>query len=168
VLARRYGFDLAAVVSASHNPYHDNGIKFFSGDGMKLTDEAEAEIEARLEDGGAARVGRVHHLEGALDDYVRELARAARDGELVRVDDAARTIESEQDRNVGNAERRQLRRAAFDRGTDLRRVGDPIGGDVRDDTGRLVVILVFAGVFLGWCIFLLMASGLARAVRRGR
>ena len=33
ILARRYGLDLAAVVSASHNPYRDNGIKFFSADG---------------------------------------------------------------------------------------------------------------------------------------
>jgi phosphoglucosamine mutase len=73
VLSRRYGFDLAAVVSASHNPFRDNGIKFFSGDGMKLTDEAEAEIEARLEEAGRSQVGRVHRLEGALDDYVREL-----------------------------------------------------------------------------------------------
>ena len=35
ILARRYGLDLAAVVSASHNPYRDNGIKFFSADGSQ-------------------------------------------------------------------------------------------------------------------------------------
>src|SRR5690606_25336017 len=46
VLTRLYGFDLAAVVSASHNPFHDNGIKFFSAAGMKLDDAAEARIEA--------------------------------------------------------------------------------------------------------------------------
>ena len=50
---RRYGFDLAAVVSASHNPYQDNGIKFFGPEGMKLGDDQEAEIESRL--GGAER-----------------------------------------------------------------------------------------------------------------
>ena len=39
---RRHGFDLGAVVSASHNPWRDNGIKFFGRDGRKLDDEAEA------------------------------------------------------------------------------------------------------------------------------
>ena len=39
LLVRRYGFDLAAVVSASHNPYRDNGIKFFGPDGTKISDE---------------------------------------------------------------------------------------------------------------------------------
>jgi len=38
LLIRRYQFDLAAVISASHNPYQDNGIKFFAGDGYKLCD----------------------------------------------------------------------------------------------------------------------------------
>ena len=46
ILVRKLGFDLAAVVSASHNPYRDNGIKFFSAAGTKLDDEAEARIEA--------------------------------------------------------------------------------------------------------------------------
>src|SRR5579872_7281265 len=39
LLIERYGFDLAAVLSASHNPYQDNGIKFFGSDGFKLSDE---------------------------------------------------------------------------------------------------------------------------------
>src|SRR5215218_10015579 len=43
LLVRRYGFDLAAVVSASHNPYRDNGIKFFGPEGTKLDDVQEAE-----------------------------------------------------------------------------------------------------------------------------
>jgi phosphoglucosamine mutase len=46
VLVRRHNLDLGAVVSASHNPWSDNGIKFFSTYGVKLDDEAEAEIEA--------------------------------------------------------------------------------------------------------------------------
>ena len=49
LLIGRYGFDLAAVLSASHNPYQDNGIKFFAGDGYKLSDEAELAIERELE-----------------------------------------------------------------------------------------------------------------------
>jgi phosphoglucosamine mutase len=72
VLVRRYGFDLAAVVSASHNPYQDNGIKFFGPEGMKVTDEQEAEIERRLEE-PSARIGRLRELHGAGGDYLREL-----------------------------------------------------------------------------------------------
>jgi phosphoglucosamine mutase len=48
LLIARYGFDLAVVLSASHNPYHDNGIKFFAADGFKLSDAAEEAIEAEL------------------------------------------------------------------------------------------------------------------------
>jgi phosphoglucosamine mutase len=72
VLVRRYGFDLAAVVSASHNPYEDNGIKFFGPGGTKIDDEQEVEIE-RLLDEPAGRIGRVRELHGAAGDYVREL-----------------------------------------------------------------------------------------------
>ena len=49
LLIARYGFDLAAVLSASHNPYQDNGIKFFGGDGYKLSDDTELQIERELE-----------------------------------------------------------------------------------------------------------------------
>ncbi len=49
LLIARYGFDLAAVISASHNPYQDNGIKFFGADGFKLSDETELEIERELQ-----------------------------------------------------------------------------------------------------------------------
>jgi phosphoglucosamine mutase len=54
IAVRDGGYSLAAVISASHNPWTDNGIKFFGPDGHKLTDDQEAEIEARL---GAAPAG---------------------------------------------------------------------------------------------------------------
>jgi phosphoglucosamine mutase len=94
LLMARYGFDLAAVLSASHNPYRDNGIKFFGGDGHKLSDATELEIERELERageragagapasaqtggaGGAGSVpaiGRIRELRGAEEDYLREL-----------------------------------------------------------------------------------------------
>jgi phosphoglucosamine mutase len=74
LLIRRYGFDLAAVVSASHNPYADNGIKFFGPDGMKLSDEEEARVEAVLsEPRQPPAPGRVRELHGAGGDYLREL-----------------------------------------------------------------------------------------------
>jgi phosphoglucosamine mutase len=74
LLVRRYGFDLAAVVSASHNPYRDNGIKFFGPEGTKLSDEHEAEIERVLGGPAPAPVpGRVRELHGTGGDYLREL-----------------------------------------------------------------------------------------------
>ena len=73
VLVRRYGFDLAAVVSASHNPYEDNGIKFFGPEGTKLGDEEEAAIESLLDERRCGRMGRVRELHGAPGDYLREL-----------------------------------------------------------------------------------------------
>ncbi len=78
VLARRHGLDLAAVVSASHNPFGDNGIKFFSGDGYKLDDETEVRIEELLDGAAAAgaRFGRVRELNGGLGDYLRALEEA--------------------------------------------------------------------------------------------
>jgi phosphoglucosamine mutase len=81
ILVRRLGLDMAAVVSASHNPYRDNGIKFFSGAGTKLPDEVEARIEALMEGDGppaAEHPGRIEELNGGEDDYVRELAAAFR------------------------------------------------------------------------------------------
>ena len=88
LLIGRYGFDLAVVISASHNPYGDNGIKFFAGDGYKLSDDAEGRIEEAIEAHGAGApaaaaapsagatergVGRVRELRGAPEDYLREL-----------------------------------------------------------------------------------------------
>jgi phosphoglucosamine mutase len=74
LLLGRYGFDLAVVLSASHNPYQDNGIKFFGGDGFKLSDAVELEIEGMLAATQAsARIGRVRRFHGALEDYLRAL-----------------------------------------------------------------------------------------------
>eukprot|EP01031_Cornospumella_fuschlensis_P013860 gene13860-16937_t len=47
-LTRSMRADLGVMISASHNPHHDNGIKFFGPDGFKLSDEAEMEIEAMV------------------------------------------------------------------------------------------------------------------------
>jgi phosphoglucosamine mutase len=75
MLVRRHGLQMAAVISASHNPYEDNGIKFFGADGFKLDDETEHEIEDALGRPIPApeQIGRVHPLYGALEDYLREL-----------------------------------------------------------------------------------------------
>ncbi len=91
LLVGRYGFDLAVVLSASHNPYRDNGIKFFAGDGYKLSDESELAIERELESladagGGAPAIGRIRELRGAPEDYLRELHTRFRQLDLHGVD----------------------------------------------------------------------------------
>jgi phosphoglucosamine mutase len=93
LLLRRYGLDLAAVISASHNPYRDNGIKFFAADGFKLSDEDELAIEARLEELGRgaaaarpARIGRVRALHGTQEDYLRALHERFADLDLAGLD----------------------------------------------------------------------------------
>ena len=75
LLVRRRGLHLAAVISASHNPYEDNGIKLFGSDGFKLHDDAEHQIEADLDKPipETAEIGRVRPLRGALDDYIGQL-----------------------------------------------------------------------------------------------
>src|SRR5207245_7579821 len=69
--------DAGAVISASHNPYQDNGIKFFWRDGFKLPDETEAKIEdlissGRMEDllPTATKIGRAVRLEDARGRYI--------------------------------------------------------------------------------------------------
>jgi len=75
LLLGQYDFDLAAVVSASHNPFADNGIKFFAGDGFKLSDDHEDAIEERLRAHAVpcTTIGRVRALHGTQEDYLRAL-----------------------------------------------------------------------------------------------
>jgi phosphoglucosamine mutase len=76
LLIDRYDLDLAVVISASHNPYRDNGIKFFAGDGYKLSDDSELAIERRLDEligASSTSIGRIRQLRGAGEDYLREL-----------------------------------------------------------------------------------------------
>src|SRR5204863_3830552 len=77
------GFDLAAVVTASHNPYRDNGIKFFGPKGTKLLADEEAQIERLVEmPAPPPPPGRVRELHGAGGDYLRELELGFRDLDL--------------------------------------------------------------------------------------
>jgi len=66
------GLDLAAVISASHNPPEYNGVKFFDRDGRKLTDAVEEEIEALL-DGPAPGGGEIDRVEVAEDSYLEHV-----------------------------------------------------------------------------------------------
>jgi phosphoglucosamine mutase len=73
-LTRALRLEAGVVISASHNPYPDNGIKFFSGDGFKLADAVEAAIEQRLAQpmgcNSAAKLGRARRVDDAQGRYV--------------------------------------------------------------------------------------------------
>lgn len=78
-LARKMNADAGIVISASHNPMRDNGIKFFAGDGYKLPDEIEAEIETHIEEferlpyPEGAGVGRMYRAHELAEDYLSYL-----------------------------------------------------------------------------------------------
>ena len=76
-LVSRENFAAGVVISASHNPYHDNGVKLISSNGMKFPDAVEAEIESLILSPGAASVGpravRLEDNEAIDDDYLAGL-----------------------------------------------------------------------------------------------
>ena len=69
--------DVGIMISASHNPHHDNGIKFFGPDGFKLSDEAEAEIEALvasdIEPAKAQNIGRAKRIDDGRFRYAERV-----------------------------------------------------------------------------------------------
>ena len=74
MLTRSMRADLGVMISASHNAYHDNGIKLFGPDGYKLSDDAEAAIEALIEAGpnlaAPREIGRARKIEDARGRYI--------------------------------------------------------------------------------------------------
>ncbi len=76
MLTRSMRADLGVMISASHNPFEDNGIKLFGPDGYKLSDEAEARIEALIEEdlsdrlAGPNDLGRAKRIDGMRDRYI--------------------------------------------------------------------------------------------------
>lgn len=76
MLTRSLRADLGVMISASHNPYEDNGIKFFDPDGYKLSDETEQEIEQLIDIDSSAllaeagKIGRATRVESAQERYI--------------------------------------------------------------------------------------------------
>lgn len=86
MLTRSLRADLGVVISASHNPYQDNGIKLFGADGYKLSDAVELEIERKLAEGfdkdraAAGDLGKASRLEDAAGRYVEYVKQTLSDG----------------------------------------------------------------------------------------
>ncbi len=76
MLVRSLRADLGVMISASHNPYHDNGIKLFGPDGNKLSDETERQIEALMDNGletglaEPAKLGRAKRIDDSQARYI--------------------------------------------------------------------------------------------------
>ncbi len=77
MLTREMRADLGVMISASHNPFEDNGIKLFGPDGFKLSDDDEAAIEALLEQdialADAPEVGRARRIDDAMGRYIHDV-----------------------------------------------------------------------------------------------
>lgn len=95
MLAASMRADLGVMISASHNPYYDNGIKLFGPDGYKLSDEDEARIEALIDSevplAEPAHIGRARRVEDARGRYIHAVkstfpARLRLDGLRIVVD----------------------------------------------------------------------------------
>ena len=82
MLTRSMRADLGVMISASHNPFQDNGIKLFGPDGYKLSDATELEIEHHIDNGleeglvAPARLGRVRRIEDASGRYIESVKRS--------------------------------------------------------------------------------------------
>ena len=73
-LTRTFAAQAGIVISASHNPFHDNGVKFFGPDGKKLNDELEAEIERLVDQpivvADPAQLGKARRINDAIGRYI--------------------------------------------------------------------------------------------------
>ncbi|MFN6935146.1 MAG: phosphoglucosamine mutase, partial [Tsuneonella sp.] len=89
LLTRELRADVGVMISASHNPYEDNGIKLFGPDGFKLSDEDELAIEALIEQdidlADAAQVGRARRIDDARGRYIHAVKQAVAND--IRFDD---------------------------------------------------------------------------------
>ena len=87
IMTRRLSAHLGVMISASHNPYHDNGIKLFGPDGFKLDDAIEDEISALMQGsialGAAEEMGRVRRILDSADDYVDYAVKSVSDEALL-------------------------------------------------------------------------------------
>jgi len=90
MLTRSLRADIGVMISASHNPFRDNGIKLFSADGFKLSDEVEAEIERRMAGDMTAllvppeKLGRARRVDDAVGRYIEHVKQTVPRG--VRLD----------------------------------------------------------------------------------
>jgi phosphoglucosamine mutase len=152
LLTRHESFDAGIMVSASHNPYHDNGVKVFDGRGMKLPDEVEADLEQIMEgvDGAPETKPHPEDLREELHEHYLDFLETARDG--VRLDGVRIVLD------CAHGAAYRLAPEAFRRaGAEVLVIGDaPDGRNINDGVGslhpeKLAVAVRDAGADLGLC-----------------
>jgi hypothetical protein len=104
----------------------------------------------------------------ALSEYVERLRTSAARAERARLERQIAVIAERESRRVGPAERRNLERELLAGSTVVRPLGSPVGGDVTDQTARLVTLVVFVVLVVAWCVTLLLLTGAHAAARRRR
>jgi phosphoglucosamine mutase len=132
-LTRSMRADLGVMISASHNPHYDNGIKFFGPDGFKLSDDAEAEIEAILEGeiipAKPENIGRARRIEDGRGRY-QEFAKTTFPAGL-RLDGLKVVIDC-----ANGAAYKAAPEVLWELGADVIRVGvTPNGKNINDHCG---------------------------------
>lgn len=134
--------DLGVMVSASHNPFQDNGIKLFGPDGYKLSDEVELEIEAMMDNGLAeglaapARLGRARRMDDASGRYIEAVKRSFPTGR--RLDGLKVVIDC-----ANGAAYRMAPTVLWELGADVIKVGvTPDGYNINKDCGSLYTQLL--------------------------
>ena len=147
--------DLGVMISASHNPASDNGIKFFGPDGFKLSDEAEAEIERLIEQGvepaQAQNIGRAKRIDDGRFRYVERVKSTFPSG--MRLDGIKVVIDC-----ANGAAYRAAPEVLWELGADVIPVGvSPDGRNINLDCGstqpRVAAETVVAhGADLGICL----------------
>ena len=147
--------DLGIMISASHNPHHDNGIKFFGPDGFKLSDEAEAEIETLIsnpiEPVQAQNIGRAKRIDDGRFRYAERIKATFPAG--IRLDGLKVVIDC-----ANGAAYRVAPEVLWELGATVIPVGvDPNGFNINDgcgstNTAAAAAKVVAEGAHLGICL----------------
>ncbi len=155
ILTKSMRADLGVMISASHNPHYDNGIKFFGPDGYKLSDEAEMEIEALLEGeitpAQPQNIGRAKRIDDAIGRYV-ERAKASFPAGL-RLDGLKVVVDC-----ANGAAYKAAPEVLWELGADVVRVGvSPNGFNINEgcgstDTRAAAESVVAHGADVGLCL----------------
>jgi phosphoglucosamine mutase len=125
--------DFGIMISASHNAYHDNGIKFFGPDGFKLSDEAEEEVERLIDEGVALNdadsIGRAQRVDDGMYRYVERAKSSFPSG--MRLDGIKVVVDC-----ANGAAYRAAPEVLWELGADVIPVGvSPNGRNINDNCG---------------------------------
>ena len=144
MLTREMRADLGVMISASHNPYRDNGIKLFGPDGFKLSDEDEAAIEALMgcepDLVPASEIGRARRIEDARGRYIHAVKQSVSDE--IRFDDLKVVVDC-----ANGAAYQVAPSAIWELGAEVITLGvEPNGTNINDGVGSTSLDAVKAKV----------------------